>query len=183
MSAVHKHTAGVGMLRAQLEVHKRLDGEEAQSTLITFWALAGTVRAQGRPAEAERMLHEVIEGMKRALGANNELTLSAIVSLAACLCHQESWESLAEAETVLREVLPTLTRVLGDNHPRTQKARQWQVVVEDHARAALPPSALAQPPPAAETSADRPSTSSSSRPGPKREAEEAKGAPSKKGRS
>jgi len=82
--------------------------------LLAIGNLANTLLSEGKPAEAEPLQREALEGRRRILGPNHPETQYAIANLANILSAQKRYR---EAEALYREALQGEIRVLGDNHP------------------------------------------------------------------
>jgi tetratricopeptide (TPR) repeat protein len=82
--------------------------------------IAYEIGRQGRWAEAEAGLGEVLEAMRRVLGEEHPDTLTTRHDLAWSMGEQGRW---AEAEAVCREVLEARGRVLDAEHPDTLMTR------------------------------------------------------------
>jgi hypothetical protein len=78
--------------------------------------LASSLSSQGKHAEAEQMLAELIDVERRVLGPEHPITLGTMGNLAAVLNGQDQH---AEAEQMQRELLDVERRVLGPEHPDT----------------------------------------------------------------
>ena len=96
-------------------------GAEHPDTLATENNLATFLSRQGKHAEAEEMLREVLAVEKRVLGTEHPDTLATANNLATSLFDQGKH---AEAEEMLREVLAVQKRVLGADHPDTLAASE-----------------------------------------------------------
>jgi hypothetical protein len=68
-----------------LAVFQQVFGPEHPNTLTTVKNLAIALGAQGKSAEAKRMLREVLVAQHRVLGPKHPDTLATIERLAACV--------------------------------------------------------------------------------------------------
>jgi serine/threonine protein kinase/tetratricopeptide (TPR) repeat protein len=85
------------------------------------FAIAYVLHDQGKDADAERLVREVITERERVLGSENPETLKARYWLAVVLSVQGK---NAEAETEDRAVIDLQERVLGAEHPETLRTRK-----------------------------------------------------------
>jgi hypothetical protein len=116
------------MVREVLDLQRRVLGPEHPGTLTTMGNLAACLNGQGlalaveglegqgKLAEAEEMLREVLGVKRRVLGPEHPDTLEAMHNLGCPLSGQGKH---AEAEQMFREVLGVRRRVLGVEHPHT----------------------------------------------------------------
>ena len=91
----------------------RVLGEEHPKTLTSANNLASSLLNQGKDADDERILREVLEVQKRVLEAEHLHTLTTANNLAASLSGQRKY---VEVEQML---VASLQRVLGPAHPDT----------------------------------------------------------------
>ncbi|MBV8570403.1 MAG: serine/threonine protein kinase [Acidobacteriaceae bacterium] len=78
--------------------------------------LAIDLAYEGKLAESERVLRELLESDRRALGRDHPDVLADMNNLAAALQREEKW---GEAEKMYLELLPEFRRVNGPEHPYT----------------------------------------------------------------
>src|ERR1700733_10974193 len=78
--------------------------------------LAATYRQQGRLNEAEKLQVDVMELMKRLLGAEHPDTLTSMANLATTYMRQGRWN---EAEKLQVNVMELSKKLLGTKHPDT----------------------------------------------------------------
>ncbi|MFG0275306.1 MAG: tetratricopeptide repeat protein [Phycisphaerales bacterium] len=100
----------------QLEIRRRVLGDEHRDTQSSLSNMGALLYAQGRLADAEPYFREVVEARQRALGDEHPDTLYSIDNMGALL---QSLGRLAEAEPYQREAMEGRRRVLGDAHPDT----------------------------------------------------------------
>jgi tetratricopeptide (TPR) repeat protein len=81
--------------------------------------LASTLGDQGQLDEAAKMFKEVLEKMRRILGAEHPDTISAMNNLASTLGDQGQ---LDEAMALLEVAVQRMKRIHGDEHPHTKMA-------------------------------------------------------------
>ncbi|KAG9122900.1 hypothetical protein FRC07_000527 [Ceratobasidium sp. 392] len=81
--------------------------------------LALVYRESGRWEEAETLLRELVDVVKRVWGNEHPYTLTVMNNLAFMYSNQGRWD---EAEVLLREVVEARKRVRGDEHPETLSA-------------------------------------------------------------
>jgi len=90
------------------------DEERAVSALQNN--LARLLQDQGNVTEAEVLLMEALEALRRTLGDTHPKTLTSINNLGLLLLERGKVD---EAEPLLREALKAQRRTLGDTHPYT----------------------------------------------------------------
>ena len=89
---------------------------ESEDRLDAESVLARSLCGQGKYAEAEQMLRELLDVMRRVLGPEHPGTLTTMDELGCSLCGQGKY---AEAEQMFRELLGVKRRVLEPEHPHT----------------------------------------------------------------
>jgi tetratricopeptide (TPR) repeat protein len=99
-----------------VEMVKRILGEEDPATLSRMGNLATTYMDQGRWKEAEELFVRVMEARKRVLGEEHRATLVTMGNLALLYSYQGRWK---EAEELKVKVVDARKRVLGEEHPDT----------------------------------------------------------------
>jgi len=110
---------------ADAEAHFRqllthgIANESYQYTHIIKSNLAGTLMHLNQLADAEEILKDVLDVVKRTLGAEHTDTLSVVGTLAQCLFLQDGKDKKEQAERLQRELLILNTRVHGREHPET----------------------------------------------------------------
>jgi tetratricopeptide (TPR) repeat protein len=105
--AAHQQLAAAALWQQHL-------GKDHPSTLAARHGLANALRFQGKAAEAEQLLREVVQDCQRVLGKNSLETLRSMDDLAKALAAQEKF---GEAEELQKQVLRTAHRVLGKENP------------------------------------------------------------------
>ena len=91
------------------------DDDERRASELQY-NLAFLLEDGGQLGEAEALMREIVEVMRRTLGSEHRNTLASIGSLATILRGQGK---LAEAEPLCREELESSRRTLGDAHSST----------------------------------------------------------------
>jgi len=114
--ALRDYDAARRQLSAAVELWQRHLGKDHPSTLAARHGLANVLRLQGKAAEAEQLLREVVQDCERVLGKDSLETLRSMDDLAKTLADQEK---CADAEALQRHVLKTAQRVLGREKPDT----------------------------------------------------------------
>ena len=110
---------------ADAEAHFRqllthvIANESYQYTHMLKSNLAGSLMHLNKHAEAEEILKDVLDVVKRTLGAEHTDTLSVVGTLAQCLFLQDGKDKKEQAERLQRELLILNTRVHGREHPET----------------------------------------------------------------
>ena len=93
---------------------------ESKEALLLMRDLAVTYREEGKLAQAETMLQEVVDVEKRTLGPEHLSTPSAIGDLAFLYPREGKY---SQAEALCGQSLAVLQRVLGPEHPRPSTPR------------------------------------------------------------
>lgn len=124
MGTMAQTYAGLGLYgRAQdltereLAIQQRLFGARNRTTLTTERDLARLIRAQGHPAEAEKMLRETLAVQSKVLGPRDPDTLATMNELGYALINEARH---AEGEALFRQALAGQMKVLGPDDPATQ---------------------------------------------------------------
>jgi GTPase SAR1 family protein len=90
--------------------------KECQSRMHLLWRYGMCLYEDGRCNKAEALIIEVLEILKRDLGAEHASTLTSMAKLASTYQKQGRWK---EAEDLFVLVMETSSRVLGQEHPDT----------------------------------------------------------------
>jgi eukaryotic-like serine/threonine-protein kinase len=124
METMAQTYAGLGLYsRAQdltehaLAIQQPLLGARNRATLASQSYLGWLVRAQGRPAEAEKMLRKTLAAQTNVLGPRDPDTLATMFDLGYALTNEARH---AEAESLFRQALAGQMKVLGPDDPATQ---------------------------------------------------------------
>lgn len=104
------------LLKATLEIRKRLLGDEHEQTLTSMNDLPALYIHQGRYVEAETLFLASLETHKRVLGDDHPDTLITMHNLATTYLNQLRF---TEAEELFLNTLEARKRVLGNEHPST----------------------------------------------------------------
>ena len=104
---------GMANMRWEMSEHLPKESEERLSALHT---LTDSLMGQGKYADAEYLLREVLGIKHRLLGPEHKHVLTTVGNLAASLQYQKKW---AQAESMQRELLLVQQRVLGPEDPST----------------------------------------------------------------
>ena len=98
-------------------------GDSHPETLISLTHMAGLLRAQNKPAQAEPIAREVLAGWK-AIEAGERVRRNTLTSsnILAELLHTQGKD--AEAEPLTREVLGGFVEALGPKHPYSVSAAE-----------------------------------------------------------
>ncbi len=107
------------LARQQLEIRRRMLGDDHPKTLISLENLGISLENQGKYSEAEPYLREAMAGCRRVLGNDHPNTLEAIKNLGGLLQKQGHFSA---AEPYLREAMAGCRRVLGNDNPNTLEA-------------------------------------------------------------
>ena len=99
----------------------KLYGEEHGSTLLAANNYASTLSSLERYGEASKLLRKLTPVARRALGENNNLTLTMRWHYARALYKDNcaTLDDLRESVETLGSVAPLWTRVFGPSHPDT----------------------------------------------------------------
>ena len=99
----------------------KLKGESQRDTLIAAYNYATSLLYLKRFQEGKPMLRKLLPVARRAVGENDELTLSLRANYAMALCNANgaTTDDLREAVTTLEETERTARRVMGGAHPLT----------------------------------------------------------------
>jgi tetratricopeptide (TPR) repeat protein len=108
----------LGLARAWWSRVQRLPEVDKQR-LRAASNLASSLGEQGKLAEAEAMLRDLLPVQQRVFGPEHPQTLGTTMNLAIALSEQGKY---AEAEAMLRDLLPVHRRVHGPEHPNTLMA-------------------------------------------------------------
>ena len=103
-----------------LERRRTLLGEDHPDTISSAFGLAILRLDQGKLAEGEQMLRDVLRRRRRLVGDDHALTLEAMTSLSTALALQRKF---TEAESLLRDALARYGRALGEDGSPTLTAR------------------------------------------------------------
>jgi len=104
------------LTQRQLDIRRRVLGNEHADTLRSIGTMGLLLMYQGRLTEAEPYNREALDGFRRVLGDEHPETLTNLGNLGSLL---ESQGRLPEAEMYYREALDGFRRVLGDKHTNT----------------------------------------------------------------
>jgi tetratricopeptide (TPR) repeat protein/tRNA A-37 threonylcarbamoyl transferase component Bud32 len=110
------YDAALPLQERALATRRSVLGDEHPDTLKSLNALGALLADQGKPADAEGVLREVLEKRRRILGEEHPDTLTSIYDLGTVFSDQGKW---SEAERCFREALDKRRRVLGDQHGDT----------------------------------------------------------------
>ncbi len=116
---------------AALAIYEREKGPRAAETAKVMVALGSVLDEWGRYDEAEPLLRQGLDGLRRALGEGHPDTLTAMNCLAHLLWCQENECTLKEAEALLKKVMEVRRRVQGENHPDTLAAMKNVAMLYD----------------------------------------------------
>jgi eukaryotic-like serine/threonine-protein kinase len=111
------YARGRDLTEHALALEKPLLGARNRTTLATERDLARLIRAQGHPADAEKMLRETVAVQTKVLGANDPDTLATMNELGYALINEARH---AEGDALFRQALAGQMRVLGPDNPATQ---------------------------------------------------------------
>ncbi len=100
----------------QLQVFRRVLGDDHRTTLSSINNMGVLLKAQGRLADAEPFYAEALDGRHRVLGDDHPDTLTSINNWGFQL---QAQGRLVDAEPYYAEALEGRRRVLGDDHQRT----------------------------------------------------------------
>jgi len=100
----------------ELEVNRRILGDEHPDTLTSMNNLASTLNNEGDLSNARVLQEEVLGTRRRVLGEEHPDTLTSMSNLADTLLSQGD---LPGARALLEEVQEVSRRVLGEEHPAT----------------------------------------------------------------
>ena len=100
-----------------VEVRKRVLGEEHPDTLKSASNLAPVLFFQGDLSEAARTLRHTLEVKKRVLGSTHADTCFAALNLLSVWVEGEQASKLDEAEALVTATHATLSRDFGHAHP------------------------------------------------------------------
>jgi serine/threonine protein kinase/tetratricopeptide (TPR) repeat protein len=106
-------------VRHSFETRERLLGADHPDTLSSQSSIAQLLVVQGKLAQAEPMLQEILEKQRRVLGDEHPDTLISVADLGRAISYQNR---SAEAEKYFREVLDVRRRLLGPEDPDTLTA-------------------------------------------------------------
>ncbi|TVQ32022.1 MAG: hypothetical protein EA376_07400, partial [Phycisphaeraceae bacterium] len=109
-------TGAQAITERQLDIHRRVLGDEHPSALESIGNMGVLLQAQGKLSEAEPYNREALEGRRRVLGGEHPNTLTSINNMGLLL---QAQGKLAEAEPYYREALEARRLVSGDDHPDT----------------------------------------------------------------
>jgi tetratricopeptide (TPR) repeat protein len=90
---------------------------ESPDTLRSASDLSWTLYEEGKYAESEKLLREILEVQRRVLGPEDPQTLQSMSDLGWTLGEEGHYD---EAERMERKALDIRRRVLGPEHPDTQ---------------------------------------------------------------
>ena len=105
-----------GILEDQLNVRRRVLGDEHPATLSSINNLAETLRALGETQTARDLHQKALDVRRRVLGDKHRATLASINNLASTL---KALGETQAARDLHQEALDVSRRVLGDEHPST----------------------------------------------------------------
>ena len=114
--AAGKYAETQAVTERELEIARRVLGEEHPRTLSAMNNLGAMLNAQGRLRDAEPYLLQTLEIRRRVLGPEHPATLISVAWIGAAYLDQGRF---AEAEPYYREALTARRHVLGDDHPET----------------------------------------------------------------
>jgi serine/threonine protein kinase len=106
---------------AALAIYERQKGPRAAETARAMVALGSVLDAWGRFDDAEPLLRQGLDGLRRALGEEHPDTLTAMNNLAHLYWVQERGK-LSETEVLLKKVLEIRYRTQGKTHLDTLNA-------------------------------------------------------------
>ncbi len=106
-------------LERALELHRRVYGAENPKTLATSAGLGYVALAQGRQADAEKILTDTLEIQRRVLGAENPETLASMTSLESVYEQEAKYPA---AEALAKQTLEIQSRTSGPERPTTLKS-------------------------------------------------------------
>ncbi len=109
------------ILRAALEIRRRLLGVESQEACQSAAYLANVLVDRGRPVEAEVLLREALETSRRVRGEEDPDTIAFTINLANALFHEGR---LDEAVSLVRRAVETSLRVFGLESEETLKSQE-----------------------------------------------------------
>ncbi len=109
-----KYAAADKAFREVLAINRRLFPNDPD--VQTLYALAYNELSLGHCAEAEKILGELVETMRRRFGPQHPLTLRSTASLGSTYLATRRFD---DAERVAGEVLEASRRALGPEHPNT----------------------------------------------------------------
>ena len=107
------------ILQDQLDVRRRVLGEEHPDTLTAMANLASSLRALGDAQAARKLEEQTLEVSRRVLGEEHPDTLTAMANLASSL---RALGDAQAARKLLEQTLEVSRRVLGEEHPSTLTA-------------------------------------------------------------
>ena len=109
------------MLRPVLAVMHRTYGSHAAQTMRCSNALALSLNAQQKYAEAESLFRITLKAQTQVLGAEHRSTLATASNLTLALVYQNQ-KNYEETEIIARSTHASFARVLGREHPSTLTA-------------------------------------------------------------
>lgn len=104
------------LVQVQLEIRRRILGDDHSETLNSFQNVSELLYIQGRLAEAESFCSEAMEGCRRLHGENHPVTILSINLLGKLFSNQGK---LVESERLFRQASEAARRVMGDKHITT----------------------------------------------------------------
>lgn len=107
-------TAAELVSRSVAHLEERFDEQPQVKTALQY-TLGQALSNLGRPAEAEPLLRQAVDGRWELLGPEDPLTLESARTLAFVLARMGN----PEAESLQRQVWKSRERVLGNDHPDT----------------------------------------------------------------
>ena len=105
--------------KAAWDGYRRIEGDEAQDTLLYLNFYIEVIDAQGRHAEAAQLSKQLLDARRRVSGKDDVATIAALNNYATDIASQGN---NVDAEPLLKQTWESLRRVRGDDHPDTMLA-------------------------------------------------------------
>ncbi len=107
------------LFEENLEVSRRILGNQHLETLTNMNNLAGLLQQQSKLEYSRMLFEEALQGLRGTLGSSHPLSLTGMSSLAELLRTQGN---LKEARALQEQAVEGLRRALGSNHPDTLRS-------------------------------------------------------------
>jgi tetratricopeptide (TPR) repeat protein len=104
----------------------RKNGPDSPFTIKAMNEVANQLSRQNRISEEIVLREQIVEGLRKNVGAEDDATLNAEFKLATCLIALERPE---DAEPLLTHVVAGRTLALGEDDPQTLGAKAWSANV------------------------------------------------------
>ncbi len=104
----------------------RKNGPDSPFTIKAMNEVANQLSRQNRISEETALREQIVDGLRKNVGAEDDATLNAEFKLATCLIALERPE---DADPLLTHVVAGRTLALGEDDPQTLGAKAWSASV------------------------------------------------------